>query len=315
MSPNPNSNINQPPNDGTRARANTVASVTPSSTIGSIASFNPFTPITPLDNDDVDDEQADTPDDAGHLATPHHPHPIPSSMAINRTLDIVDRVGDINEPKVPHQLAAAGQIESGGAVSSSPSVVAHGPLALSVHAGANDQTEGVHQSPDSDPFEYDDSVSTHSPVASPECSTHSDQVDDNIDASVAQQLPTSDQSYSDGTLPTNPTTDEPVEDDDPSAVRRSSTSDQHDYSTGNLTSHPTAAEFALDRFRPLVHAFAAISYPFTFDGDIVMPDDGRLKLFVCEKGHSASFKPQPKARKFKGQAKSEEAPSFDGSKE
>jgi hypothetical protein len=196
--------------------------VTASSTIGSIASFNPFTPITPLDNDDVDDEQADTPDDAGHLATPHHPHPPLLSIAMNRTLVIVDRVGDIDEPKVPHQLAAAGQIEFGGNRPTRSSVAAH----ESDRVGENDHTEAVQRSPDSDPFEYDDNTSTQSSVEHHESVNSSNQVEDSNDTNVAQHLPTSDESYSDGISPTNPNTDNQEETVYPNAVQQSTMSDQ-----------------------------------------------------------------------------------------
>ena len=331
MSPKSNFNINQPINDGTRARANRVASVTASSTIGSIASSNPFTPITPSDIDDVDDEQADTPDDAGHLATPHHPHPPPSSVAMNRTLDIVDRVEGIDQPKVPHQLAASAQIDSDGILSSELPVVTHPPLIPSAYVETNDRNE----SPNSDPFEYDDDTSTRSPVASHELSTHSGQAEENNDADVAQHLPTSNQSYSNGLLPTDPTTNNPGEDEYPNGVQRSSTSEEsestgthltnaapvvpeeyHDPnavqqpstldqsdSTGSIHAYPTTvdptptltppAHFSLEQFQPLVHALAQLSYPFTFDGDIVMPDDQHLKLQIWQKEYKPSFGPRP----------------------
>jgi hypothetical protein len=331
--------------------------MTASTTIGSIASINPFTPITPLDNDDVDDdEQADSPDDAGHLATPHHPHPIPSSIALNRTLDIVDRVGDIDEPKVPHQLAAAGQIESGGTLPPSSSVVTHEPLIPSAQVETNDQTESVRQSPDSDQFEFDVhapaqfSIEHHELVSASNQmeandqtevdrrSTTSDQsntsssLSTNVttpsqeefhDSDSVQQSSTSDQSGSTGSIPTNPTTADPMENGGTSVVQRSLTSEQSE-DAGALPTNTTAVElssiltppakFALDQFDALVHAFAGLSSPFTYDGDIVMPEDQNLKLYVCEKGYNPEFKPQPAASRNK-HAKSVKAPSFDKAKE
>jgi len=196
--------------------------------------------------------------------------------------------------------------------------------------GAIVQTGGVQRSPDSDPFEFDDSGSTHSSGAPHELSTHSDQEEEDNDANanVAQQLPTSDESYSDSTLPTNPntidqedtvhsnavqqstisdqlespgshstsaTTTDPDEHDDANVVQRSSTSDQSEF-TGSDTADsttvdttPIPAEFSLNQFVPVVQALSDLSPPFTFDGDIVMPDGQDLKLYICEKGHDASF--------------------------
>jgi hypothetical protein len=187
MSPNLDSDINQPPNEGTRARANTSVSTTAQSTIRSIASPVPSTP-----NLQRDGEVAEyTPAGQDDIATPPTQPFSRLSISARRTLDLGNRVGDTDEPKVPHQLAASAQIESGGTVSSPPSVVTHGSL------GADDHTEAVQRSPDSDPFEFDDNASTHSSVASHEPSTPSDQVGADDDANVAQHLPTSDQSYSD----------------------------------------------------------------------------------------------------------------------
>ena len=346
MSTNPSSDINQPIKDSTRARANTVASVTASSTVGSIVSPIPSTPNLERGSNAVDD----TPAGQDDIATPPTQPFSRLSISARRTLDLGNRVGDTNEPKVPHQLAASAQIESGGTVSSPPSVVTHGSL------GADDHTEAVKRSPDSDPFEYDDNVSTQSSVEHHESVNSSNQVDDCNDTNVAQQLLTSDESYSDGILSTNPTTNEPVEDDDPNAVQHPFTSDQseptgtlpsnaatvvpgehHDPnavqqpstldqfdSTGSILAYPATvdptptltppAHFPLEQFQPLVHALAQLSYPFTFDGDIVMPDDQHLELQIWQKGYQPSFGPRPAAPRNKW-AKAAKVGPFDMSKE
>lgn len=62
-------------------------------------------------------------------------------------------------------------------------------------------------------------------------------------------------------------------------------------SMANPVSTPPAtapAEFSIDLVYPIVQALADLSPPFTFDGDIVMPDGHDLKLFICEKGYDAS---------------------------
>lgn len=356
MSSDPTPDINQPPNDGIRARADTVASVTASSTVGSIVYPNPSTPNLERDGNVVDE----TPAGQDDIATPQIQPLSRVSISSHRTLNLGDRVEGIDEPKVPHHLAASAQIESGGTVSSSPSVVTHRSLAPSVHFGTNDPTEGVHPSPDSDPFEFDGSVSSESPVASHEPSIPSDQIGENDDANVAQHLSTSDQSYPDDTLPSNPdavdpednvysnvvqqstisdqvessgshsttaTTTDSDENDDADVVQRSSTSEQSE-STGSITADsttvdttttpalttPSPAEFSLNRFDTFVQALADLSPPATFDGDIVMPDDGELKLQIWQKGYKPSFGPQPAASNNKW-AKSAKVEPFDMSKE
>ena len=321
MSPNSksNSDINQLPNDGTRARANTVASVTASSTTGDIVSPNPSTPNLEREGNVVDD----TPAGQDDIATPPTQHVTRSSVALHRTLEPMSRAGN-DDSKVAENLPTLEPFVPGDTLSSPSSVVTHPPLIPSACVEANDRNE----SPSSDPFEYDDDTSTHSPGASHEHPAHSDQVEENIDTNVAQQLPTSDQSYSDGTLPTNPntidqedavysnavqqstisdqlespgshsttaTTTDSDENDDANVVQRSSTSDQSE-SPGSITADsatvdttPTPADFSLDQFVPVVQALSYLSPPFTFDGDIVMPDGQDLKLYICEKGHDASF--------------------------
>jgi hypothetical protein len=301
MSPYSNPTIDHSTTEGTRARANTDVSTIPgSSTMRSIASNIPSTPITPQDNDtDVDEEQAESPDDVGHLATPQHPHPPPSSIAINRTLDLVDQVGDIEEPKVPHQLAAPGQIQSGDNPLTHPAVVAQDDHHQLNEVEANDQTEGVQPSPNSDPFEFDDNFLTQSSVPTREPVDHSDLVEENDDTDDVEYSTFSDQSESGSSFSTNITTAHLEENDNSNVVEQLPTSDQSD-STGSLPTDPTTveptptltplAEFALDQFDALVRALTELSPPFTFDGDIVMPDGQDLKLYVCEKGYDASFK-------------------------
>lgn len=324
MSPNSNSNINQPINDGTRARTNTVASVTASSTIGSIASPDPSTP-----NLQRDGEVAEyTPAGQDDIATPPTQPFSRLSISARRTLDLVDRVGNTDEPKVPHQLAASAQIESGDTLSSPPSVVTHGSL------GEDDHTEAVERSPDSDPFEYDDNASTQSSVEHHESGNSSNQVDDCNDTNVAQQLPTSDESYSDGISPINPHTvdqeetvysnavqQSTISDGPESPVQPSSTSERSE-SDGSITADsatvdttptpaltpPSPTEFSLNQFNPIVQALADLSPPSTFDGDIVVPVGQDLKLYICEKGYDASFKHEE-------DDEDGEVPEIDGSKE
>lgn len=327
-----NSDVNQLPNDGTRARANTVASMTASSTVDSIVYPNPSTPNLERDGNVVDE----TPAGQDDIATPQIQPLLRSSISTHRTLDLGDRVGDVDGPKVPHQLAASAQIESGGTVSSTPSVVTHGSLAPSVHAGTNEPTEGVHPSPDSDPFEFDDDIPTPSSVEHHDPIHPSDQVgaddhnegvlgsttsdqsntdsslssnvttaeaEENVDPDVVQQSSsTSDQSGSIGSIPTEPTTADPVEHGGTNVVQRSSTSDQSESDVSIPTSPTTVdtnptltlpAHFPFEQFQPLVHALSQLSYPSTFDGDIVMPDDEHLKLQIWHKGYKPSFGPRP----------------------
>jgi hypothetical protein len=311
MSPNPNSNINQPPNDGTRARASTVASVTASSTMGDIVSLNPSTPITPQDND-VDDEYedfspqsaTDTPAGQGRLVTPQTQHLSRLSISALPTRDNMDQVKESDEPKVTQQLMTSNSFVPGDTLSSPSSVVTHGLLAPSMHVGANAQTDAVHQSPDSDPFEFDDNVSPQPSVEHHEPLNHSDHIEADDRANVVQLSSNSDLSNSSSDFSTNATTTDPEENDDTDGVVQHSPTSHQSEISGSTTADsttvdttptpalttPSPAEFSLDQFEPIVRALADLSPPSTFDGDIVMPDGQDLKLYICEKGYDASFK-------------------------
>jgi hypothetical protein len=245
MSPSPTSDTNQPPNDGTRARANTVASVTASSTMGDIVSLNPSTPITPQDND-VDDEYedfspqsaTDTPAGQGRLVTPQTQHLSRLSISALPTRDNMDQVKESDEPKVTQQLMTSNSFVPGDTLSSPSSVVTHGLLAPSMHVGANAQTDAVHQSPDSDPFEFDDNVSPQPSVEHHEPLNHSDHIEADDRANV-ELSSNSDLSNSSSDFSTNATTTDPEENDDTDGVQQSSISDRPDSPGSNSTTVTT----------------------------------------------------------------------------
>jgi hypothetical protein len=262
--------------------------------MGSLGSIEPSTPNLHRDGNVVDD----TP--AGHddIATP--PTQPLSQLSISgcRNFDLEDQGGN-DEPKVPHQLAAPGQIESRGNQTTRPSGAIDELLHHSDQVKPDNKTEGVQQSPNSDPFEFDDNFFTQSSVPTREPVDHSDVVEDNDDTDDVEYSTFSDQSESGSSFSTNITAAHLEENDASNVVEQLPTLDPSD-STGSLPTNPTTveptptltppAEFALDQLDALVHALAKLSSPFTFDGDIVMPDGQDLKLYVCEKGYDASFK-------------------------
>jgi len=347
-----NSDLNEPPVEGSGARASTATSPTSaSSTIGNSESVDPTTPNLHHDGD-VDDH---TPTGADEIATPPTQHDSRLSISVRRTLHVEDQ-GESDEPKVSHRLAALGHIGSDVNRPTRSSAAIRESVHGFVQVEAISHTEGVERSPDSDPFEVDDQVHTQSPVAAHGPVDHSDHSEANDQKEVVQQSSPSGQSSSSsslsanaaivdpdpdyslqsstpvqpeftGSLTTNSTTFDPEKDVVTTAGQRCSTSDRSE-TNGSLTVNSTTvdpssipsssppAEFTIDPFDPIVQALADLSPPFTFHGDIVMPDDQDLKLFIWEKGYLPSFSPkrQPAVSKNK-HAKPAKVPDLDNSRE
>ena len=193
-----------------------------------------------------------------------------------------------------------------------PSVATQGPVDHSDQVEANDQNEVVQQPSPSDQFISRSNLSVSATMA--DSGPHH-----------SQQSSIWDQLESTGRLTPNSTTFDP--DVVPTAVQRCSISDRSE-TNGSLTVNSTTvdpssipsssppAELTIDQFDPIVQALADLSPPFTFDGDIAMPDDRDLKLFIWEKGYLPSFSPkrQPAVSKNK-HAKPAKVPDLDNSKE